>query len=100
MKKISVIIFLCLIAVLIREVIYLGIGSYFGSLLVNLLGSIIFIVVKGSIKLTSKQQSIFNIVFLGSLTTYSGVYKVMFDLIGNEMYLNNLPYIYKEDKWG
>ncbi|MEG0283865.1 MAG: hypothetical protein RR543_02910 [Erysipelotrichales bacterium] len=88
MKKIITIIILCIGAVLIRESTYFILNTYYGSLLINLIGSIIFIEIKASKKLTSIQQNIFNIVFVGSLTTYSGIFKVLLDLFFAKQYFN------------
>lgn len=87
MKKIILIIILCLSAIYLRYGIFNLFSDYINTIIVNLLGSIVYIIVINTTKIKKEYHQIITIAFLGSLTTFSGVFSDIYSLINQNNYL-------------
>lgn len=83
MKKIIMIICLCLIAVFIRNSIYSLLPIYLNTIIVNLIGSLIYLYVVNSLEIKLEIKKMITIAFLGTLTTYSGVFNDLYLLFNH-----------------
>ncbi|MDF9867728.1 fluoride ion exporter CrcB/FEX [Bacilli bacterium PM5-3] len=93
MRKIFIMCLLCLAATFLKEMIFHLFPFIMTTIFINFLGSILFVMVVVFYNDNSNMQKYLNIAFLGSFTTFSGVFKDLFFLIENNQFITSLIYI-------
>ncbi len=88
MKKIIIIIIMVLMAISIRASVFYLLPMYINTITINLIGSIIYLYVIRNLKLNIKMKKLISIVFLGTLTTYSGIFNDLYILFNQNDFIN------------
>lgn len=88
MKKIIVIIILGILAISIRTSVFYLLPMYISTITINLIGSIMYLYLVRNLKFNAKTKKVISIVFLGTLTTYSGIFSDLYLLTNQNDFIN------------